>query len=69
MDPRFRHRTVCVDPLPCAHRELSNLRTQLRSVTRKVELAFEEVAVPQFNEDIDRERVKELLIQVLEALV
>jgi hypothetical protein len=51
--------------LACRDRELANLHSLLRSVTRKVELAHEELAQ---EDGKPIERCRELLIQVLEAL-
>lgn len=54
-----------IGTIECRDRQLALLHAQLRSVTRKVELAHEELAQ---EDGAPIERCRELLIQVLEAL-
>jgi len=57
--------TQCLEQLPCARRELANLRSLLRSVTGKLEEALELVGQ---DEDGGSPVVKRLLDSVLEVL-
>lgn len=58
--------TQCLEQLPCARRELANLRSLLRSVTGKLEEVAELLDPP--HEPHCASAARELVVSVLEVL-